>query len=104
MPASCAKTAEAIAMLFGLGGRRKGCVREQRLRGQDQESSRPSASEVTTLWRYRPTNTLILILIITPGSRSPGLKTKKVKPGWDGYVSISSSAGKISRKRMELYR
>ena len=28
---------------------------------------------------------------------------KKLKRDWNGYVSISSSAGKVSRKRMELY-
>ena len=33
-----------------------------------------------------------------------GYKLKKLKPGWNGYVSISSSAGKVSWKRMELCR
>ena len=28
---------------------------------------------------------------------------KKLKLGWNGYVSISSSAGKVSRQRMELF-
>jgi len=72
----------------------------------------PSASEVTTLWRY--TNTFIIIIIIIiifyPGTQFPGNEKKyaiqyeKVqKSSWNERY-FSSSFTKQSCSKMALYR
>jgi len=48
---------------------------------------------------------IIIIIFSTQVVKIPrGLKrNKKIKTGWDGYVSIASSTGKISWNRIEDY-
>jgi len=73
---------------------------------RNSRAERPESEvQAVTKWQRNSTLLLLLLLFFIPHvAKIPWVKNKKLKASWNGYVSIPSSAGKVSWKRIALNR